>query len=497
LTEAARRLAIRLAIDPARARQWHHTLAVTLRARGHRVDIDLTGRGRTLPAAIGLVLMLERLLGSAPADAAGAAWPEEDLRSLATGGAAGHDLLIDLTGGWETGGRVLRPVYGAALVEEAACAVLMTGQTPMIGVLDSAAPETPALVRPGVEHPNQLGRNLDNLGARLAVLLAKAADEVASGRVVAGTERAAIQSGPGWRASDAAKAAGHLARRILNRMMRQAPHWFTGWRRAAEGDRVWDTLAMPAGGWTVLPDDGQRFYADPFMFHHNGRDWLFLEDFPYATQKGVISVVEIGAQGPVGTPVPIIERGCHLSYPFVFERDGQIWMIPESSGDRTVDLYRAHDFPHGWTHEATLLNGPAVGDATIVDHGGQLWMFGTIGGGSASTWDALHVWRSDRLESGWSAVSDHPVLVDSLGARPAGAFFRRNGELWRPAQDCTTGYGVGLALARVTALSATEFEQAVETIIRPDASNWPGIGLHTLNWAGGIEVVDGCRMRRR
>ena len=444
-----------------------------------------------------MVLMLERLLGAAPVDAAGASWPDDDLVHSASAGGSPPDLVIDLVGGGAEGSRVLRPVFARSLAEEAACGILLAGDVPEIGVLDSEAPQTPEMTRPGVEHPNQLGRSLDNLGARLAVLLARAVDAVADGAVVTGPERIDVSSAHAWRLGDGAKAAGHLARRVLNKLLRQSPHWFTGWRRTAEGGRVQDTLAMPQGGWTVLPDDGQRFYADPFMFHHQGRDWLFLEDFPYTTQKGVISLVEIGADGPMGTPVPVIERGCHLSYPFVFERGGQIWMIPESSGDRTVELYRAHDFPHGWTHEATLLRGPAIGDATIVEHAGQLWMFGTVGAGSASTWDALHIWRSDRLESGWTAVSDHPVLVDALGARPAGAFFHRDGQLWRPAQDCSTGYGVGLALARVTELSERGFSQIVETVIRPDAANWPGIGLHTLNWAGGIEVVDGCRMRRR
>jgi hypothetical protein len=87
------------------------------------------------------------------------------------------------------------------------------------------------------------------------------------------------------------------------------------------------------------------------------------------------------------------------------------------------------------------------------------------------------------------------VLIDSCGARPAGAHYLRAGHLWRPAQDCTSGYGVGLALARITKLDTEGFAQTIEAVIRPGDA-WPGIGIHTLNWAAGIEVVDGCTNRR-
>ena len=77
---------------------------------------------------------------------------------------------------------------------------------------------------------------------------------------------------------------------------------------------------------------------------------------------------------------------------------------------------------------------------------------------------------------------------------PAGAMFWKNGELWRPAQDCSAGYGAALALCRVTRLDDTAFEQTVEAVLRPN-EQWPGIGLHTVNEAPGFEVVDGCRAR--
>lgn len=491
---AARTLDIRLAIDPARARLWHRALADALRRRGHRVAIALRPGGPRPPAAIGLILALEGLTGARRSGASGCPW--DDVQPC--GGDAPPDLEIDLTGGaWDAAPlRRLAPVYAGALIEEAAVAELTSGGRPLIGVRDSHAAHTPAMMHPGLDAPHRIGRSLDNLGARLAVLLARAADAVAAGGVTAGAAPLDLTPTAAWRGGLALAPLRYALNRVLRALARGAPHWHVGWRRASAG-RIQDTLALPAGGWSVLPDDGARFYADPFVFAQDGRTWLFVEDLPYATGRALISAVEIGPDGPVGAPTPVLERDVHLSYPFVFARDGQIWMIPESAGSATVDLYRAEAFPHRWVHHATLLSGIEVGDATIVEEAGRLWMFGSVGGSESSSWDALHIWSSDRLEGPWQPHGRNPVVLDALGARPAGAFFRRDGALWRPAQDCAAGYGAGLALCRVMQLDDDGFAQKIETVLAAGGPGWPGTGLHTLNWAAGIEVIDGCRTRNR
>ena len=82
----------------------------------------------------------------------------------------------------------------------------------------------------------------------------------------------------------------------------------------------------------------------PLGVEHEGRTILFVEDFPHATGKALISAVAFDANGPVGTPVPVLEEPHHLSYPFVFEREGSFWMIPEKLRQR-----------HGRTSTARLL----------------------------------------------------------------------------------------------------------------------------------------------
>ena len=290
-----------------------------------------------------------------------------------------------------------------------------------------------------------------------------------------------------------------LARSVASRLYRlcyNAPHWRTGWRRLA-GPDLFDLGHHPDTGWNTLPDDGRRFYADPFPLAFAGSTHVFVEEFPHATGKAIISAVRFGPDGPEGTPVPVLEEPYHLSYPFVFERDGEAWMVPESSAAGSVDLYRATRYPGGWVKEATLLSGVVASDATLLEQGGRWWIFATLRdavpeapAGSGSYHDALCLWSAPNFRGPYTPHPANPVLIDPATARPAGRIVERGGRLIRPVQDCATGYGRALGLARIDRLDPEGFSQTLIGRIEPGPA-WPGSRLHTVNTGGGIECIDG------
>ena len=292
----------------------------------------------------------------------------------------------------------------------------------------------------------------------------------------------------------AAKSLARAAARKLYGLCYNAPHWRVGWRHV-DGPDVIDLRAHPPSGWRDLPDDRSRFYADPFPIEHDGRTFMFVEDFVHALGYGVISAVEFGANGPLGTPRPVLDIGTHLSYPFVFARDGAVFMVPETVATNTVDLYRAVSFPDRWEKEATLLSSIEASDATLFEHDGRWWMLACVRDGGAYS-DALHVWSAPDFRGPWRPHRRNPVLVDIASARPAGRVVSRDGALIRPFQDCRDGYGAALGLARITRLDDDAFEQQVETILHPGPL-WPGRRLHTLNRAGRLECIDGSATARR
>jgi hypothetical protein len=218
---------------------------------------------------------------------------------------------------------------------------------------------------------------------------------------------------------------------------------------------------------------------------------LFVEDFDHRNGKAIISVVPFGERGPQGPAQPVLEEPWHLSYPFLLAHGGHIWMIPESSAAGRVDLYRADPFPHRWIHEATLVSGVEASDATVVRHGGCLWMLAATRDGAGSWSDTLSIFSAPDLLGPWQPHPLNPVLIDQATARPAGTMFVRDGKLYRPVQDCTHGYGTGIGLAEVTRLDHDGFDQKIHALLRADPS-WPGRRFHTLNRAGRLECIDGA-----
>ena len=208
---------------------------------------------------------------------------------------------------------------------------------------------------PGTESGGILTLAYRDVLARTATLIVAALDD-ANPKLDA--EHQASPLGTAGVARFAAKSLARAAARKLYGLCYNAPHWRVGWRHV-DGPDVIDLRAHPPSGWRDLPDDRSRFYADPFPIEHDGRTFVFVEDFVHALGYGVISAVEFGADGPLGAPRPVLDIGTHLSYPFVFARDGAVFMIPETVATDTLDLYRAVSFPDRWEKEATLLSGIA------------------------------------------------------------------------------------------------------------------------------------------
>jgi hypothetical protein len=228
--------------------------------------------------------------------------------------------------------------------------------------------------------------------------------------------------------------------------------------------RVRERGAEPTGGWdsrrSILAARPGHLYADPCIFEHEGRHHLFCEELPPGQWRAVISHSELGAgDGLAAAPVPVLEEPHHLSYPFVFAHEGEVFMISETSAQQRVDLYRATDFPRAWRHEATLLEGLVASDATLLAEGGRLWLFVGVAAPHATMLDELHLFSAVALRGPWQAHPLNPVVSDVSCARPAGAIQRWGSRLVRPGQDCSRRYGGAVSFREIDELSIESYAE--------------------------------------
>lgn len=501
----ARQITVRL--DRRTLRGWHIRLLDQLGQRpDRRLQVEWVLGAHGLPPNAELLFRLEAAIHGLPRPGLATAAEPMAFGTYGAEVAAGEpDLVLDLSGGQTESDAVAdrgRPVwrldFDGMPGEAGLLAALFAGRAPVAALRGSDGIPV-AVGRLGAESHTVMLVAFEDYLARSITLIAAALDGAASTHLPDGTatalQRQASFDLGGLGVSR--RAASGLARQIARRLYAlcfHSPQWRVGWRRIVGPDLI-DLRRHPEGGWTDLPDDGRRFYADPFAIAHGGSVTLFVEEFDYRRGKGVISALGFDATGPRGRPEPVLELETHLSYPFVFEADGAVWMIPESHASGTIDLYRAAAFPGGWVHEAVLVDHVVAGDATLLHHDGCWWMFATVRAGGGSYSDTLHLWHAPHFRGPWTPHPRNPVLIDVGSARAAGPIVARDGALIRPVQDCRRGYGAALGLARILRLDAEGYEQRVETRLGPGAA-WPGSRLHMLSAAGGFEFIDGSRRAR-
>jgi hypothetical protein len=246
----------------------------------------------------------------------------------------------------------------------------------------------------------------------------------------------------------------------------------------------------------ILPPK-DRFWADPFVLQKDDKYFVFIEELLYARDKGHISVMTIDNTGICSPPVKVLETNYHLSYPFLIEDKGEIFMVPETAENKTIELYKCIDFPHKWRFERMLMKNITAVDSTILFHNGKYWLFANVITNKGASSDELFLFFSDTLlNDKWMSHPLNPVVSDVRQSRPAGKPFVFNNKLYRPSQNCSVRYGFGMKINQIIELSETKYKEIVVDSILP-AWDKKIIATHTLNSIGKLTVIDGLMVRKR
>lgn len=261
-------------------------------------------------------------------------------------------------------------------------------------------------------------------------------------------------------------------------------------------DLIPDFSASSKRQWYLNPP-ADSLWADPFPIEKDGRVWILLEVLPFAKQRGHLAAIELFAGGSHGEPQTIMTTESHLSYPFIFEWQGELYLLPEAGESREVTLWKCERFPDRWSKAATLLTDVCFTDATLIEHDGLWWLFLNIGEQNGiCLQDELHLYYANAPFGPWASHVENPVKSDARNSRSAGNIFYRDGKLYRPAQDCATGYGKATVLNRIDRLDTEGFSET--PVARIDAGWRKGcLCTHTLSRSEKYWAVDGKHLLPR
>ena len=278
--------------------------------------------------------------------------------------------------------------------------------------------------------------------------------------------------------------------RLLDKLV--VPQWHVGLVRRPIAELLDGYRDIEIEWLQIAPEP--EYAADPFGLVRDGRLHVFFEFKPFGGD-GFIAHVEVGPHNELSPVRPVLKLPHHLSYPFLFEYGGELFMVPESAQAGQVMLFRCRQFPDRWEQAAVILPGIETVDNSIVQHDGRWWLFAARGEERAE----LHLWWAASPLGPWQPHPRNPVKIASGSSRPAGTPFIKNGVLFRPAQDNSNGPGKEgrrIVLNRVGVLSTEEFSEKPVAYLEPDAASLCPAGRHTLAAAGSITLIDGLRTSR-
>jgi hypothetical protein len=241
-----------------------------------------------------------------------------------------------------------------------------------------------------------------------------------------------------------------------------------------------------------------KFWADTFAYTHNGKHFIFFEEYVYKKKKAHISVIELDKTGKISGAKVVIDKPYHLSYPFVFKWQDEIYMIPESNRNRTIELYKCKSFPYEWEFQMNLMENVHAVDTTIHFAEDKVWLFANMREtNGASAWDELFLFYANTLlTTNWRPHPRNPIISDVRLARPAGNIFSHEGKLYRPSQDCSCTYGYATNINEIIILNEKEYCEKKVTAISPDW-NKKVVAAHTFSFDGELSVIDArYRMRK-
>ena len=136
-------------------------------------------------------------------------------------------------------------------------------------------------------------------------------------------------------------------------------------------------------------------------------------EFNYEENKGKIVAIELSNKNYqfLGTA---LEEKSHLSFPFVFEFNNEIFMIPETCDEKQIRLYKCKKFPLEWELNNILIDNIEAVDSLLI-YKNSIWYLITniCSAGLRENCSELHIfWNKNLFSSKWKHIRKTiPILL--------------------------------------------------------------------------------------
>ena len=217
-----------------------------------------------------------------------------------------------------------------------------------------------------------------------------------------------------------------------------------------------------------IENEEGTFNADPFVIEKDNKNFCFVECFNYSEKKAKINVYELSEKGYVflGTA---LEESFHLSFPYIFEFNNEIYMVPESSKNRDIRLYKCQNFPLDWRLQEVLIDNIDAADSMIFQKDNKWWLMTNEDPLRLNNHNyQMNLYYSENLLNGeWISHKNNPIIMDSNKARNAGLVFDGS-DLFRVSQafGFYKKYGENFSLNKIEMLDTNNYLETTFSVHR-------------------------------
>lgn len=217
-----------------------------------------------------------------------------------------------------------------------------------------------------------------------------------------------------------------------------------------------------------IENEEGTFNADPFVIEKDNKNFCFVECFNYSEKKAKINVYELSEKGYVflGTA---LEESFHLSFPYIFEFNNEIYMVPESSKNRDIRLYKCQNFPLDWRLQEVLIDNIDAADSMIFQKDNIWWLMTNEDPLRLNNHNyQMNLYHSESLLDGeWISHKNNPIIMDSNKARNAGLVFDGS-DVFRVSQafGFYKKYGENFSLNKIEMLDTNNYLETMFSVHR-------------------------------
>lgn len=241
-----------------------------------------------------------------------------------------------------------------------------------------------------------------------------------------------------------------------------------------------------------------HFQADPFLIEKKGMLYVFYEALNHTWIKGHIRCRILQLNENLGFTEledfaldDINQLNCHLSFPFLWQENDDIYLMPESHEAGQVCLFKATEFPKKWQKVATMVDGQKLIDSILLKDDKTYFLI-------SSEHKSLQrkIYTASQLTHDWQPLNTN-IKIDNVHRRLGGSIFYLKNQPYLICQETDhKEYGKSLFIKQLMRPNANDLEHGwqEQTIINitSQSKRYPD-GIHTLNIGEKYIIMDAKR----